>query len=164
MIPVIVAIMGKSYAEGEEAAMTKTMFQVFLVSFMCSVGMAMGWHGSPEPNPTEVFDQPYDSTREIEFTGKILHVDPDPCVAMPVSSYHFHLQTDQQQIEVHLGPCWYVMDQKPLLKEGDQVTGVGSEAPWKSAGRRVIVGREIRRGREALRLRDASGRPLWNKK
>lgn len=123
--------------------------------------MAMGWRGSPEQRPTAVFDQTYDVSHECAFAGTILRVDPDPCVALPVSSYHLLVQIDQETVEVHLGPCGYIADQKPVLKKGDVISGTGSEAAWRSAGRRVIIAREIRRDKEVLKLRDGAGKGLW---
>ena len=122
---------------------------------------AMGWKGSPEPNITEKFDQPYDPAREMAFEGKILRIDPAPCVSLPVSSYHVHLLIGKDPVEIHMGPCWYMAEQKPPLMEGDTITGVGSQSSQRSGERRVIIAREVHRGKQVFRLRDASGQPTW---
>jgi hypothetical protein len=149
---------GKRNAERKSGAF---WLAAWLAAWGVGAAGAMGWRGSKEPTATAVFDQTYDPGREVTFEGKIMRVDPAPCVALPVSSQHVHLAMAQDKVEVHLGPCWYILNQKPLLREGDIISGVGSEASWKSGDRRVIQAREIRRGKEVLRLRDQTGKPLW---
>lgn len=142
--------------------MKRYLMASLLTGLIGVAAFSLGWRGSPEPNPTAVFDQTYDAKREVAFEGRIIRVDPDPCVSLPVSSYHMHVQMAKEVVEVHLGPCWYMTGRSPVLKVGDIVSGVGSEATWRSADRRVIVAREVSRGKQVLRLRDASGKPLWH--
>ncbi len=134
-----------------------------LVLLAGGLAFSMGWKGSPEPNVNDIYEQAYDPAKEMAFEGKVLRIEPEPCVAMPVSSYHVHLQLGKENVEVHLGPCWYIPTLKPALQVGDTIKGIGSEASWKSGDRRVIIAREIHRGDELLRLRDATGKGLWRK-
>jgi hypothetical protein len=134
-----------------------------LISIALEMAWPMGWRGSPEPNVTAAVDQPYEVGKEKVFEGKILRIDPPPCVAEPLYSYHILLQMEGGPIEVHLGPCWYTVEQKPELKVNDHIRVAGMEASWRSGPRRVFIAREIRRGKDVLRFRDAAGKSLWRK-
>ena len=125
---------------------------------------AMGWRGSSDSRVSAVPDEPYNAAREFSFEGTVLRIDPPPCVAMPLYSYHVHVQLEKEIVEVHLAPCWYAEDQRPPLKVGDRITGIGAEASWHSGPRRVITAKEIRRGKDVLRFRDASGKALWKQR
>jgi hypothetical protein len=135
----------------------------FLILFATGAALSMGWRGSPEPYTTAAVDQPYDVSQERPFAGKILRIDPPPCVATDLDSYHVLVQLETETVEVHLGPCWFTKQQKPLLKAGDPITGVGVKASWRSGPRRVIIARVIRHGNNVLRFRDSSGKGLWRK-
>ena len=143
--------------------MVKPLVIVFMVFSMKAPALAMGWRGSPEPQQTAVFDQPYEAGREKSFKGSVFRVDPDPCVALPTSSYHLLVQINGEMVEVHLGPCWYVSGQKMVFREGDKISVVGSESVRQLGSRHIISAREIRRGKEVLKLRDGTGKGLWQK-
>jgi hypothetical protein len=72
---------------------------------------------------------------------------------------HITLITASGPIEVHVGPAWYVSSKHVTFTKGDQVTVVGSKVTMDS--RDVMLAREIRKGDQVLKLRDASGVPLW---
>jgi hypothetical protein len=134
--------------------------QLTLIIALAVPAIPMGWQGSQEPNLSAVAEFPYDVHHEVTFEGKITKIDPAPCVALPVSSYHVHLYLGDKPVEIHLGPCWYLADQKLVLREGDFITGVGSVI-GKSGDRPMIAAREIHRGKEILRMRDITGKVLW---
>jgi hypothetical protein len=129
---------------------------------MAGLLLAMGWKGSHEPKVSTVQDEPYDMAKERTFTSEIVRIDPPPCASMAYFSYHVHMKLEDEIVEVHLGPCQYVEGLKPAFKVGDRITVTGAEAGWKSGPRRVITAREVRKGKEVLRLRNAQGIPLWH--
>ena len=142
--------------------MKKTIVVFFLMGLVAGLSLAMGWKGSHEPKVSTVQDEPYDITQERTFTSEIIRIDPPPCVSMAYFSYHVHMKLGDEIVEVHLGPCQYVEDLKPIFKVGDRITVTGAEASWKSGSRRVITAREVRLDKHVLRLRDAQGKPLWH--
>jgi peroxiredoxin len=61
---------------------------------------------------------------------------------------------------VQLGPVWYVDSQPVRIVAKDVVTVIGTTV--RLGGKPVILAREIRRGGQVMKLRDARGRPLWS--
>jgi hypothetical protein len=125
--------------------------------------LAMG-REAPENGAAALFDQSYDPSREVTFEGRVLKVDPAPCASLPISNLHLHMLLPEGPAEINLGPCWYVQGQPLQFKKGDLVSGIGSDMETKAQVARVIVARKIRRGKEILRLRDSTGKPLWRQK
>lgn len=69
------------------------------------------------------------------------------------------VKTDRETVPVLLGPSWYLEKQAFQLTIGDQVEISGA---WGWAwGRRAFIAREVKKGGQVLRLRDARGVPLW---
>ncbi len=69
------------------------------------------------------------------------------------------VKTDAETVPVLLGPSWYLEKQAVQLKVHDQVEISGSRGwVW---GRTAVIAREVRKGGQVLRLRDAQGIPLW---
>ncbi len=69
------------------------------------------------------------------------------------------LKTDRETISVNVGPASYVDQQGITFVAGDvlQVKGSRVDRPRRT----VIIAGEIKKGDKVLRLRDASGRPVW---
>lgn len=71
------------------------------------------------------------------------------------------LKTDTgNDIEVHLGPAWYIDNQEAMLNEGDQISVTGSRITYQN--REVIIVSVIQKDEMELRLRDKQGIPYWN--
>lgn len=64
-----------------------------------------------------------------------------------------------RQHRVHLGPAWYVETRRLPIGAGDviRVSGVSVRL----GGKPVMLAVEVAKGAQALRLRAADGRPLW---
>jgi hypothetical protein len=138
-------------------------YALILGVFAAGAVLAMG-REAPENGAAAIFDQSYDPAREVTFEGRVLKVDPAPCASLPISNLHLHMLLPEGPAEINLGPCWYVQDQPLQFKKGDLVSGIGSEMEPKANVPRVIVAREVRRGKEVLRLRDPGGKPQWRQK
>jgi hypothetical protein len=69
------------------------------------------------------------------------------------------LKTDQGRIIVHLGPTWYVTEEKLPLKVGATLEVTGSKVTRN--GKTVIVAREAKTDGKTLTLRDEQGLPVW---
>lgn len=136
-------------------------FVGLFVGVIIGTGVWMASRESYAPHVTTVPDEPYDIQREIAFEGTVVRIDPPPCTALPFYSYHLHLQLAKEIVEIHLGPCFYALEQKIPLKVGDRIQGIGAEVSWRSGPRRVFVAREIRQGKKRWLFRNVSGQPLW---
>lgn len=69
------------------------------------------------------------------------------------------LQTETEILAVLLGPAWYVDAQPLKLAVGDRLTITGCRST--AAGPTLFIAREIKKGSQVLRLRQADGQPLW---
>ncbi len=70
------------------------------------------------------------------------------------------LATPTERIPITLGPAGYIAGQKFILAPGDQVSITGSRVVGRR-GKPVIIATEVNKQDQVLRLRDASGVPLW---
>ncbi len=68
---------------------------------------------------------------------------------------------DGRTLLVNLGPRNYVSEQNFYVVRGDQIHLKGSEVATKAAGRRVFLPTEVTYNNHMLRLRSATGTPLW---
>ena len=69
------------------------------------------------------------------------------------------LKTDQGPITVHLGPSWYLTEEKFALKAGETMEVTGSRII--QDGRTIIMASEVKADGKTLKLRDEQGFPLW---
>ncbi len=159
MTPIILLIGFKGYPGVGEKKMRLYPYFILLVVLAAQPIMGKGYVG-PDSDMT-TFDQVYNPKTEVAFEGRVLHVDPAACAALPISNLHLHLISSEGPIEVDMGPCWYVQDQKLQFKKDDFVFGIGSKIALKNGVPSVIVAREIRRGNAVLILRDPTGKPVW---
>lgn len=72
---------------------------------------------------------------------------------------HLWLRTEKDELEVHLGPDWYVDKQSLELAAQDQIEVQGSRIEL--AGKPVLIAAEVRKGSQTLMLRRADGTPYW---
>jgi hypothetical protein len=64
-----------------------------------------------------------------------------------------------KQVTVHVGPAWFVDEQLPDLKAGQQVTVTGSAVMWQDQP--VLIAETVEREGKTVRLRDEEGTPQW---
>ena len=74
---------------------------------------------------------------------------------------HLILKTETGVEDIHVGPNWYLTQQKYVLAKGDQIEIVGSKVNFR--GVEVIIARQIKKGENTWALRDERGRPLWSR-
>jgi hypothetical protein len=76
---------------------------------------------------------------------------------------HVTLTTADGAIDVHLGPEWYLKQQKTQVGTGDKVSVTGSRITFDD--KPAIIAAEITKGSETLKLRDVkSGIPYWSRR
>ncbi len=66
---------------------------------------------------------------------------------------------DGKEVLVHLGPAWFVEEQLPGLKAGQEVTVSGSRVNWQN--QEVLLAGSVMREGKTVRLRDEEGMPQW---
>jgi hypothetical protein len=74
---------------------------------------------------------------------------------------HVALQADDgREMDVHLGPSWFVENAGIQIAKGDAIEVTGSVLA--SDGGPVLIAREVKKGAQALTLRDEQGVPDWS--
>ena len=73
---------------------------------------------------------------------------------------HLELKTEgEPNVDVHLGPAWFIENQDTKILAGDRIQVKGSRT--KIEGKPVLIASELRKNEDVLTLRDADGRPVW---
>jgi hypothetical protein len=72
---------------------------------------------------------------------------------------HLLVATGSEKLAVHLGPSFFVDEQKLKLAKGDRIEVKGSRVTLD--GKPALIAQEIKRGSESMVLRGATGIPLW---
>jgi hypothetical protein len=103
----------------------------------------------------------YDTATEVTLHGTVLEVTQvaGGMGGRSLGRTHIVLKTGEETVEVHLGPTWFLADQKLELKSEDVVDVIGSRVT--TAGAQAIIAREVRTGGQVTTLRDAQGFPKW---
>ena len=105
--------------------------------------------------------RPYDAATEVTLQGTVTDVKNvnSRMGGRGMQGTHILVATGSGVMEVHLGPSWYLDEQKIVLAPGDAVTVVGSRVTMQNAD--AVIARRIATGKATWTLRDDSGRPLW---
>ena len=75
---------------------------------------------------------------------------------------HLVLSAEKTPVDVRVGPASFVSSRNFTLEKGDHLTVVGSKVTMD--GQEVVIAREIKKGDQMLKLRDAKGFPLWSRR
>ncbi len=133
---------------------TKLFVAVALVSALCGMGV-YGQTGQGPGTGTRV----YDLKTETNLTGVIQSVKEVPGPGRNTGT-HLLVKTGTDVIEVHVGPTWYLKQQKCEFVKDAQVEIIGSKVNLQ--GTDVIIARQIKEGDKTWTLRDAQGIPAWS--
>jgi hypothetical protein len=71
------------------------------------------------------------------------------------------LKTDKGSLMVHLGPGWYLDEQKFAVKTGDTLEVTGSQVTLNNQP--AIIARDVKVNGKTLKLRDEQGIPAWSR-
>jgi hypothetical protein len=117
-------------------------------------GRGMGMGGGMGPmlyNPQTV----------ITVTGPVEKLEELPSMGggMGMQFRGVLLKTDQGSLMVHLGPGWYLDQQKFAVKVGDKLEITGSKVTLNNQP--AVIAREVKAGGNTLKLRDDQGVPVW---
>jgi hypothetical protein len=101
----------------------------------------------------------YDPAKIEVITGQVVSVEKIKSRRGPSVGVVLTVDTGSETRTVHLGPLWYLEQQKVQIASGDMVEIEGAD----TARRRgtVFLAAEIKKGNEVLILRDENGVPAW---
>lgn len=99
-----------------------------------------------------------------EFEGKIaamgLAISPSPGEEMaPSGALMIALETGEGTRQVLLGPAWYLYQQEPRLRLGDEVKVMGWTVTVE--GESFVVAQSVTKEGQTITLRDENGLPKW---
>ena len=127
---------------------------IFLAAMVSPAGFAQTTGGPGRRTPR------YDPSTEITVKGTVEDViQQTGRRGMPGT--HLTVKTDNEVLNVLLGPASFLAAQKFEFAKGDQIELTGSKI--KIAGADAIVAREVKRGDKTLTLRNAQGIPQWSR-
>jgi hypothetical protein len=101
----------------------------------------------------------YDPKTEVTLNGTVEKVEYLDYGNMHGRGVHLTLKTDNETLEVHLGPSAFV-EKTMTFKEGNNIQVIGSKVTI--MGKPALIAREVSKGDKVLKLRDESGVPLWS--
>ena len=73
---------------------------------------------------------------------------------------HLSLKTDAGTIDVHVGPSWFLAQNKISLGKGDQIEVTGSKVKFDDND--ALIARELKKEGTSVTLRNAQGIPKWS--
>jgi hypothetical protein len=103
----------------------------------------------------------YDKSTEVTVKGTVeaVLVGHSGMRGMGMGT-HLTFKTDSGDVDVHVGPGWWLTEQKIEFAKGDQLEVVGSSVTFN--GEKALIAREITKGDRKIILRDANGIPVWS--
>lgn len=104
--------------------------------------------------------QQYNPATETTVKGKVDEVKQIPGPRGGPGGIHLMVKTDQETLDVHLGPATFLEKQKFTFAKGDEIQVIGSKV--KIEGKDALIAREVKKGDKTLTLRNAQGKPLWS--
>ena len=111
-------------------------------------------------NHRRIYNRPFDPKNIEEFEGKILSVEHSNEKKDEMRGIYLNLQTEDEVVDVHLGPAWYINHQDRKFKAGEEVEIIGSRVKYN--GHEAITALSAIKGDEELKLRDEQGTPYWH--
>ncbi len=102
----------------------------------------------------------YDPATEVTMKGSIEAVQQLTGPRGWAGS-HVSLKTDTETIDVHVGPSWFLTQNKIALAKGDQIEVTGSKVKYGASD--ALIARELKKDGQSLTLRNAQGIPAWSR-
>jgi hypothetical protein len=101
----------------------------------------------------------YNSATEVTLKGSVESIKQ---VMGPQGwgGTHLSLKADKESIDVHVGPSWFLRQNKMNFAKGDQIEVTGSRV--KFGNNDALIAREIKKSGETFTLRNAQGLPAWS--
>ena len=146
----------------------KLIFGVSVVSAVLLVPVVLAQRATPirEP-PPKAAPAPIGSAYLLNFDpakmgtleGVVVRVHQVPNTKVWLTSMNALVRTSTGDVNVELGPAWFIDNQELHLAVDDKITVSGSRV--KPSGVDTMIATEVRRGNDVLHLRREDGTPIW---
>jgi hypothetical protein len=106
-----------------------------------------------------------DPSTEVTVTGTVTEVVTNPTSTRgrgrrARTGMHLMVTTDEETLEVHVGPADFITSEGLAFEEGDELEITGSRVTVDGA--EALIAREIKKGQAVLVLRNEQGVPRWS--
>ena len=117
------------------------------------------WPGLAQTNTRARSAPMYDPATEVTMKGSIEAVQQ---LTGPRgwAGTHLSLKTDTGTIDVHVGPSWFLTQNKIVLAKGDPIEVTGSKVKFGASD--ALIARELKKDGKTITLRNAQGVPAWS--
>lgn len=105
------------------------------------------------------FARMYNPQTVETVSGEVVRVEKKAPGRRGFQGVHLILKTDKETISVHLGPSRYLEQQKITFAPQDRIEVTGSRITFR--GQPALIAAEVQKGDRVIKLRDASGVPVW---
>jgi hypothetical protein len=102
----------------------------------------------------------YDAEKVTMISGEIVEIERTTCETGKTKGIHLTLKTDEEKVEVHLGPAWFLDAQEGEFAAGDMIEVKGCKIT--AEGKSAFIAAKIAKGDAVLVLRDDEGWPVWS--
>ena len=102
----------------------------------------------------------YDPNTETTLKAVVQEVKEVPGPGRGTGT-HLTVKSSNDMYDVHVGPTWYLKQQKYTFATGDKVEVTGSKVKYQGAD--AIIARQIKKDGSVWTLRNARGIPLWSR-
>jgi len=100
----------------------------------------------------------YDPKTEVTVKGTVEEVMQYPRKRNSTGT-HLMLKASDGILDVHVGPSWFLSQQKIEFAKGNEIEVTGSKV--KVDGKDALIAREIKKDGNVITLRNAQGVPEW---
>ncbi len=145
----------------------RTLIRLFFPVVACvlftSVASAQpwrGWRGSDGWGMNSAYQRTYNPATVETLSGEIVAIENSIPMRGMANGIHLTVKTAKETIAVHLGPQWFIERLDTRLAKGDSIEVRGSRVIFD--GKPAIIAAEIKKGDEALLLRNEAGIPVWS--
>ena len=123
--------------------------------------MPSGWHGSGGWGHHSQYGMMYNPKSVTTVRGEVVSVDTFTPRNGMSGGIHLQLRTNNNEtLDVHLGPAWYLQNQDIRIQPKDTIEVTGSKVDF--AGQPAMMAASVKKGGMTLRLRDQNGVPMWH--
>lgn len=118
-----------------------------------------GWKGSGGWGMGSQYQRMYNPATVETISGTVEAVTQIKPMKGMYYGIHIMVKTGKDNLEVHLGPGWYIEGLDTKIEKGDKIEVKGSKVTM--SGKTVIIAAEVKKGDNVLVLRDSAGIPAW---
>ena len=132
----------------------RTLTQLISTLLVLCVPIVFAQRGGGHQKHTRI----YDPKTEVTVKGSVEEVLQYSGKGSSTGT-HLMLNSSEGSLDVHLGPSWFLSQQKIEFTKGNEIEVTGAKV--KVNGKVTVIAREIKKDEKVITLRNAQGVPEW---